>query len=43
MSRFYGPHPPARPAGRVEVRRNDDGSIDEVLLYLGDECVFHLE
>lgn len=30
-------------AERVEVRRNDDGTIDEVLLYVGERCVFHLE
>lgn len=28
---------------RVEIRRNDDGSIDEVLLFVGERCVFHLE
>lgn len=28
---------------RIEVRRNDDGTIDEVLLYVGERCVFHLE
>lgn len=28
---------------RVEIRRNPDGTIDEVLLYVGDRCVFHLE
>lgn len=32
---------------RVEVRRNEDGTIDEVLLYEGDgtreRCVFHME
>lgn len=30
-------------AERIEVRRNPDGTIDEVLLYVGDRCVFHLE
>jgi hypothetical protein len=28
---------------RIEVRRNPDGSVDEVLLYDGAECLFHLE
>jgi hypothetical protein len=29
---------------RLEVRPNDDGSIDEVVLYDSDDkCVFHLE
>ncbi len=28
---------------RFEVRPNDDGTIDEVLIYKGAECVFHLE
>ncbi len=28
---------------RVEVRNNDDGTVDEVLLYVGKRCVFHLE
>ncbi len=34
--------PPVVPE-RVEIRRNPDGTIDEVLLYVGDRCVFHLE
>jgi hypothetical protein len=28
---------------RFEVRPNDDGSVDEVLVYVDGECVFHLE
>ena len=28
---------------RVEIRRNDDGSLDEVLLYDEERCLFHLE
>jgi hypothetical protein len=28
---------------RFEVRPNDDGSVDEVLIYVGAECIFHLE
>ncbi len=28
---------------RIEVRKKDDGSIDEVLLYIDDECVMHME
>ena len=28
---------------RVEERRNDDGTLDEVLLYVDGRCVFHLE
>ncbi len=28
---------------RFEVRPNDDGTIDEVLIYRAEECVFHLE
>lgn len=28
---------------RVEVRHNEDGTIDEVLLYDGKRCLFHLE
>lgn len=28
---------------RFEVRPNHDGTVDEVLIYAGDECVFHLE
>ena len=28
---------------RVEVRRNDDGSLDEVLLYDAERCLFHME
>ena len=28
---------------RIEVRRNPDGTIDEVLLMIGQRCVFHLE
>lgn len=28
---------------RLEVRRNDDGTIDEVLVYVGDRCVVHIE
>ena len=28
---------------RVEVRRNDDDTIDEVVLYRDGRCVFHLE
>jgi hypothetical protein len=28
---------------RFEVRPNDDGSVDEVLIYADGECVFHLE
>jgi len=42
--------PPSRWAGeeatvamRVEERRNDDGTLDEVLLFDGERCVFHLE
>lgn len=27
----------------AEVRRNDDGTIDEVLLYVDGKCVFHME
>lgn len=30
-------------AYRVEVRRNADDSIDEVLLYDDERCLFHLE
>lgn len=28
---------------RLEVRRNDDGTIDEVLIYIDDRCVMHIE
>ena len=28
---------------RVEVRRNEDDTVDEVLLYDGETCLFHLE
>ncbi|HCO01862.1 MAG TPA: hypothetical protein DIT48_00595 [Actinobacteria bacterium] len=28
---------------RFETRPNDNGTIDEVLIYVGDRCVFHLE
>lgn len=28
---------------RFEVRPNDDGTVDEVLIYAGSTCVFHLE
>jgi hypothetical protein len=28
---------------RIEVRKKPDGSVDEVLLYIDDECVMHLE
>ena len=28
---------------RIEVRRNPDGTIDEVLFLIGERCVFHLE
>jgi hypothetical protein len=37
--------PPAldRETLRLEVRPNEDGSVDEVLIYRGAECVFHLE
>lgn len=31
------------PALRFEVRPNEDGTIDEVLIYVGEACVFHLE
>lgn len=27
----------------TEVRRNDDGTIDEVLFYVDGKCVFHME
>lgn len=30
-------------AERIEIRRNDDGTIDEVLFFVGIRCVFHLE
>lgn len=29
--------------GPFEIRLNDDGTIDEVLLYIGNQCVMHLE
>ena len=28
---------------RFDTRPNDDGTIDEVLVYAGRNCVFHLE
>lgn len=28
---------------RTEVRRCENNQVDEVLLYLNDKCVFHLE
>ena len=28
---------------RTEVRLNEDGSIDEVVLYIDGRCVFHME
>jgi hypothetical protein len=28
---------------RVEVRRNEDGTIDEVVLYRDGRCIFHIE
>lgn len=28
---------------RVDVRPNDDGTIDEVFIHVGDRCLFHLE
>jgi len=28
---------------RFETRPNDDGTIDEVLVYAGDRCLLHLE
>lgn len=28
---------------RVIVRPNEDGTVDEVIVYEGDRCVFHLE
>lgn len=27
----------------IEVRYNHDGTIDEILFYADDRCVFHLE
>lgn len=33
----------AAPHYRTEVRRNPDGSVDEVLLWDADRCLFHLE
>ena len=34
---------PTTAAVRFETRPNDDGTVDEVLIYAGSECVFHLE
>jgi len=31
------------PTYRVEVRKTADGSVDEVLLYDGQRCLFHME
>lgn len=31
-----------KPEIRTEVRKNEHG-VDEVLLYVNDECVFHME
>ena len=28
---------------RTEVRKYDSGDVDEVLIYVNDRCVFHLE
>lgn len=27
----------------IEIRRNDDGSVDEVLMYVDGRCVVHVE
>lgn len=27
----------------IEIRRNEDGSVDEVCLYVGGKCVVHVE
>lgn len=29
--------------GPFEIRLNEDGTIDEILLYINGECVMHLE
>lgn len=36
---FIEPDPPVR----FETRPNEDGTVDEVLIYVGGQCVFHLE
>jgi uncharacterized Zn finger protein (UPF0148 family) len=35
--------PPTTSSYRVEVRKNADGTIDEVLLYDAERCLFHME
>ena len=27
----------------IEIRNNDDGSLDEIVMRVGGECVYHLE
>lgn len=34
---------PPQVGPRVELRKNDDGTLDEFLIYVGDTCVYHLE
>lgn len=34
---------PGTPSPRVELRWNDDKTLDEALVYVGDHCVAHLE
>lgn len=38
------PDPAARIAKtRTELRYHPDGTLDEVVIYLGEQCVFHME